>query len=119
MNSVTNKNIYIYIYHDINENRPYIKWINSIRDKDAKNKIIQRIDRLQQQGVIIDFNCKPLRGNIGIYELRFHNSPGYRVYFTVLNKNTVLILYGGYKSSQPKDIKKSQYYLADFKERYE
>ena len=49
----------------------------------------------------------------GIYEMRFHFAAGYRVYFIFLNRDEIVLLNGGDKSSQAKDIKKAKQYLEE------
>lgn len=65
------------------------------------------------------------RGNIGdhapvgdgVWELRFHFGPGYRVYFGQSGKMVILLLCAGSKGSQKKDIKKAKEYWQDFLKR--
>jgi putative addiction module killer protein len=90
----------------------YQIWLDSLRDTMGRIAIMRRVDRL------IDGNfrgCKPCRG--GVSELRIDNGPGYRVYFSQLNENIVLLLCGGDKSSQTQDINQAVEHLADFKAR--
>ena len=53
----------------------------------------------------------------GIWELKIHYGPGYRVYFTVSNEDLIVLLIVGDKKSQESDISRAKTYLADFKER--
>jgi putative addiction module killer protein len=50
--------------------------------------------------------------------LRIHYGPGYRVYFFEQEHTILLLLIGGSKRTQNKDIKKAQQYLTEFQERY-
>ena len=52
----------------------------------------------------------------GISEMRVHVGPGYRLYFTRRGKVVYLLLCGGDKSSQKRDIKRAKAMLAAFKE---
>ena len=45
-------------------------------------------------------DCKPIKGTIGLYELRVHLGPGYRIYFGKRKGTVVIILCGGDKGSQ-------------------
>ena len=53
----------------------------------------------------------------GIIELRLDFGPGYRVYCSRIGNEIILLLHGGDKSGQNRDIKKAREYLADYKER--
>jgi putative addiction module killer protein len=77
----------------------YAAWFNKLRDARAKAKILTRIDRL------LDGNAGDvaLIGD-GLSELRIHYGPGYRVYFTNRGSTLILLLIGGDKDSQQRDI---------------
>ncbi len=78
-------------------------WFCDIKDKLAKAKILTRLDRLS----LGNFgDCKSL--GQGIFELRIHFGPGYRIYFGLLDSEIVLLLLGGTKSSQRRDIYPTQ-----------
>jgi len=49
-----------------------------------------------------------------VYELRFHFGSGFRVYYGEVNNQIILLLCGGEKSSQKKDVKKAKVYWKDF-----
>ena len=53
----------------------------------------------------------------GIIELRLDFGPGYRVYCSRKGNKIILLLFGGDKSGQDRDIKKAREYFADYKER--
>jgi putative addiction module killer protein len=61
-------------------------------------------------------DCKVLRGCSGVYELRIDFGPGYRIYFGKIGSTLVILLTGGDKGSQRRDISKAQEYWIDFKE---
>lgn len=75
-------------------------WFNNLKDPSAISAVASRILRVQHQGNFGDF--KNLGG--GLYELRFIKRKGYRIYYTVQGSKIVLLLYGGDKSKQNKDI---------------
>lgn len=87
-------------------------WIDSVRDQRAIAKVLTRIDRLAL-GNFGDYRA--LDG--GVFELRVDEGPGYRVYAARVGKVVVLLLCGGDKKSQAKDIENAKAYLQDYKER--
>ena len=54
----------------------------------------------------------------GVYELRLHFGSGYRIYFGEVGDTVVLLLCGGDKSSQARDIRRAKTYWLDYKENY-
>ena len=78
-------------------------WLDGLRDARAQARIAQRIVRLQA-GLLSD--VKPVGG--GVAELRVDYGPGYRVYFAQRGRLLVLLLCGGTKRGQPRDIAKAQ-----------
>jgi putative addiction module killer protein len=79
------------------------KWLRSIVDIRSRRRITLRIQRLKL-GNFGDYK------SVGqeIYELRIHFGPGYRAYFAKKGELLVILLMGGDKSSQSKDINRSQ-----------
>lgn len=76
------------------------KWFNALRDRKAKTLVQIRIDRMEDGNF---GDCQPV-GN-GVSELRIHHGAGYRIYFKRSGLEIIVLLVGGDKSSQPKDIK--------------
>ncbi|MFA6550909.1 MAG: type II toxin-antitoxin system RelE/ParE family toxin [Patescibacteria group bacterium] len=100
----------VQIYQDENGKLPFIEWLESIKDLIIKARIKNRIARIE----LGNFgDCKPIKA--GIYELRLHFGSGYRVYFGKINNSIVLLLCGGDKSSQIKNIKQAIQYWKNFK----
>lgn len=62
-------------------------------------------------------DCKPIRGSNGIYELRIDYGPGYRIYYGKSGATILVLLVGGCKSSQGRDIAKATQYWLDFQEK--
>ena len=83
----------------IQETQFFAKWLVNLRDVRAKARILSRLDsaRLGNLG-----NVKSVGG--GVSEMRIDVGPGYRVYFTRRQRVVVILLCGGDKSTQTKDI---------------
>jgi putative addiction module killer protein len=77
----------------------YAEWIDNLRDLQGRARILVRVERLASGN---PGDVKALSG--GVSELRVHFGPGYRVYFTQSGHDIVILLAGGGKSTQPKDI---------------
>lgn len=77
-------------------------WFAGLRDIRAKVQIQARIDRA---GLGNFGDCEPV--GEGVSEMRIHYGPGYRVYFAQRGVEVVILLAGGDKSSQPKDIRRA------------
>lgn len=92
-----------------NGSAPFEEWLLSLRDKPTQARILRRIDRLRL-GNFGDCN------NVGegVFEIRVHFGPGYRVYFGLHGAEVVLLLCGGDKSTQARDIANAQRYWKEF-----
>ena len=89
---------------EIRQTAAFSNWLTRLRDHRAKAKIAARIDRLALGN---PGDVAPV--GEGIYELRIHYGPGYRIYFARHAKVLIVLLCGGDKSTQSKDIKQAQY----------
>ncbi len=85
---------------EVRQTLEFQAWLNELRDERAQRRIAQRIVRLQA-GLFGD--VKPVGG--GISELRVDYGPGYRVYFVRRERTLIMLLCGGDKSSQDRDIR--------------
>ncbi len=79
------------------------KWLKRLKDRTTRNKVLARIDRVKN-GNFGDF--KQLGDNL--FELRFFFGGGLRIYYTIRNHQVILLLHGGSKSSQSRDIDKAR-----------
>lgn len=79
------------------------RWLSRLRDAREKARIVARI-RSAELGNLGD--TAPV-GN-GISEMRVHYGPGYRVYFKIRGKSLILLLLGGSKATQARDIRKAK-----------
>ncbi|MDR0909249.1 MAG: type II toxin-antitoxin system RelE/ParE family toxin [Spirochaetaceae bacterium] len=80
-----------------------IKWLSRLRDLRAKQRLAVRIRRLKRGN---PGDVKPV--GEGISEMRENYGPGYRLYYTETEKEIILLLCGGDKSTQPADIKEEK-----------
>lgn len=85
---------------EIRRTEIFTKWMHRLRDRKARARIQTRIDRLQL-GLFGD--VKPVRD--GISELRIDYGPGYRVYYIQHDQQLIILLAGGDKRTQDRDIK--------------
>ncbi|RXJ68284.1 hypothetical protein CRV08_08510 [Halarcobacter ebronensis] len=96
--------------YKIRETEYFSKWLYKLKDIKAKVSILRRIERMKN-------------GNFGDYkslgdelsELRFTLGAGYRVYYTIRDKEIIILLLGGDKSTQAKDIEKAKKVLKELK----
>ena len=89
----------------------YLEWIDALKDRAGRARILVRVDRLihgnpGQHRELTD----------GVSELKIDVGPGYRVYYTQRGTRLVLLLAGGDKSSQQKDIAKAIELARNFQE---
>ena len=99
-------------YQTVEGRLPYREWVESISDKKVRAAVLARVDRLAF-GAFGDW--KSAGG--GVFELRVHLGPGYRVYFGRDGSAAVILLYGGHKGSQDSDIKRAKNYWKDYETR--
>ena len=101
----------IQIFRDQNGREPFTEWFESIRDLKIINRIQNRLDRVES-GNLGDYHFV----GDGVFELRLQFGPGYRIYFGEVDNTIVLLLSGGDKSSQTRDIQRAKAYWQAYKE---
>ena len=85
---------------EIRKTDVYVKWLDGLRDIRARARVLARIERLAAGN---PGDSEPV--GEGVSELRINYGPGYRVYYKQQGRELVILLAGGDKSSQSRDIK--------------
>ena len=89
---------------EVRRTEVFTSWLNALRDERAKARIASRI-RMVALGNFADHKAA---GGHGVRELRIDYGPGYRVYYIHHGKWLVILLCGGDKGTQRKDINAAQ-----------
>lgn len=89
--------------YTIRQTEDFAAWLASLTDRTAQKAIAKRLVRVEA-GLLGDWSSV----GDGVSELRVHVGPGYRVYFTIRQREIVILLCGGDKSSQPRDIRQAK-----------
>jgi len=84
---------------EIRQTEIFADWIARLRDQRARDRILTRIDRLSMGNL---GDAKTV--GVAVSEMRINYGPGYRVYFTRRGSTIVLLLCGGDKRTQDRDI---------------
>ena len=88
---------------------PFIKWFESL-DHAVEQVVRSRLERVKNG------NCDDYKSlGDGVFELRIHFGAGYRIYYGIDGVNVILLLCGGDKSTQIKDIKRAKSFLEAYK----
>lgn len=95
----------------IRTTRTYARWERKLKDQRARAVIANRVARLAH-GLIGD--AKSVGGNVS--KLRIHYGPGYRVYFTRRGNEVIILLCGGDKRSQERDIERARNLVRELEE---
>jgi putative addiction module killer protein len=85
---------------EIRKTELFAKWLDNLRDIQAKARVLVRIERLASGN---PGDAKPVGESVS--EMRINYGPGYRVYFIQRGSELIVLLAGGDKSSQSRDIK--------------
>lgn len=102
------------IYQDNSGTEPFIVWLESLKDAVTRLRIRKRLRRIEQNNI----------GDVGsvgdgVCELRMHFGPGYRIYFGYSGREVIVLLTGGDKNSQARDIQKAKSFWQDYKQNNE
>ena len=92
--------------------RPFRIWLESLKDETGRARVLARLERVED-GNLGDH--KPVGG--GVMELRVDYGPGYRVYCAQDGLITVVLLCGGSKGAQKRDISRAKDYWLDYQRR--
>ena len=95
----------VVFYEDPEGRKPFTEWLEGLRDRKGRERIMARISRLTQGNY---GDCESV--GEGVSELRMFFGPGYRAYIGEAGNHIVVLLCGGDKSTQPQDIKTAQAY---------
>lgn len=102
--------IQLFIYERGDGRRPYLDWLDELQDKKSVGVIRARLNRVR----LGNFgDCKSVGG--GVFELRIDYGPGFRVYFGKEGNEIVILLCGGTKKGQGRDIERAVEYWADYR----
>jgi putative addiction module killer protein len=102
----------VIVYQDRQGQEPLTRWFDRLRDHEAAARIARRLDRLRSGN---PGDSKAV--GEGVEELRIDYGPGYRVYFGQDGDAIVVLLVGGDKRTQSRDIETARTCWKDYKER--
>ena len=97
--------------YEIRKTDVFVRWLDTLADRCGRAKILSRLDRVAEGNL---GDTKPV--GQGVAELRIVFGPGYRVYYTKHRNVVVILLLGGDKSSQQKDIQRAIQMSQDLEE---
>ena len=89
--------------YEVVQSDGFLRWLTRLRDKRAQAQILIRIDRVGEG----NFGDHGSVGG-GVSELRVNVGQGYRIYYTIRQQRVVILLCGGDKASQQRDIRRAQ-----------
>ena len=90
---------------------PFEEWLDDLKDKRAVARVLARLARVRHGNL---GDCKPV--GEGVSELRVDYGPGYRVYFGQKGRTLVVLLCGGDKRTQDRDIRLAKQFWQEFKQ---
>lgn len=96
---------------EVRKTEVFVQWLDGLRDIQARARIQARIERLATGN---PGDVEPV--GAGVSELRINYGPGYRVYFKTRGRELIILLAGGDKSTQAKDIKTALRFARDLSE---
>ena len=93
----------ITVEYEVIKSATFLNWLKGLRDRNARARIAVRIDRIEDG----NFGDHRSVGG-GVSEIRVNVGQGYRIYYTIRNRTVVILLCGGDKSSQRRDISRAR-----------
>ncbi len=102
----------VLLYQTVEGRLPFDDWLRDLDDQNVVARVLARIGRVRRGNL---GDCKPV--GEGVSELRVDYGPGYRVYFGQKGQTVVILLCGGDKRTQSRDISLAQHYWADYQQR--
>ena len=88
---------------------PFEEWLNGLQDRVGRALIRKRLNRVRLGNLGNNRNLGD-----GVWELKFDFGPGYRIYYGERDRTVVVLLVGGDKGSQERDIQKAKQYWEDY-----
>lgn len=88
---------------EVRQTPVFARWLSGLQDKLTRAVILRRIDRLAAG---MPGDVRPVGG--GVSELRIHHGPGFRIYFVRRGSTLIVLLCGGDKGSQARDIARAK-----------
>lgn len=102
----------IRLYRSADGRVPFSEWFDSLDDVRTKQRIDARLARIR----VGNFGDAKMVGG-GVHELRLDFGPGYRIYFAQEGRTIVILLCGGDKSTQQRDIKRAKQFWLSYQQR--
>jgi len=96
--------------YQVQQTDTFANWLSKLKDRKATARVLVRIESLRQG----NFGDSKSLGS-GLHELRIHFGPGYRIYYTRKAGLLILLLCGGDKSSQGKDIARARRVMTELR----
>jgi putative addiction module killer protein len=101
----------IRVYKTSTGKQPFLEWQNELNWQ-----VVGRIQSRLARIILGNFgDCKVIKGGDGISELRIDCGPGYRIYFGKHGIEIIVLLTGGDKGSQKRDINQAKRYWQEYK----
>ncbi len=88
--------------YNIQQTQKFSQWLMKLKDMRARIAIVRRVERAQS-GNLGDVKSV----GVSVYEMRIDMGPGYRIYYTMRGDELIILLVGGDKSTQQRDIEKA------------
>jgi putative addiction module killer protein len=82
----------------------FSRWLNALASNTDKARVLRRLERIKESGKLGDWSFV----GDSVNELRFHFGPGYRIYFLRKGAEIIVLLVGGDKGSQARDIRRAK-----------